>query len=438
LVVFLSGAVSGQTNVDRLHELAEQFGIEWNAKLQRVADYATEYNVPVRQDLPDGRTIQLIDVQDGVPVTPSPWPPQFNAGDNLRFFINNTNPAPTAAGLGSTQINVTTASTANDAVYNIVPFGTMTVLAENSTNYGRSSTGYNLNSLQNETMVFVGGAFKTYRLISFTLPYQKQTPYAPTIAVQESQVRVGSTTATKTTLNITVTPNTGTGTSMREVGGGSPSNYALQIVRQGDTSSITTVDNTAGGTASITGPSLINQNSGTFVIDGSYLSSGDTYTITAWNRNWFTASDAGANKATQSWTLLGGGIFGGPMTEVWTFEAPSGLAHVNTMAVPFDFSKQIEDDTGTVITLSTVEDLIIAINAQTVAGNVGVFGWYDEVTQKHVGLTSIAYSGTTVDTTLSVATGNTTANIVSTALEKNRPYQVTVMQAGDLELTGTK
>lgn len=56
------------TNVEALNHLSEEFAAEWETNLQKVEQYAKEYNVPIRQDLPDGRTIQMIDVQDGIPV----------------------------------------------------------------------------------------------------------------------------------------------------------------------------------------------------------------------------------------------------------------------------------------------------------------------------------------------------------------------------------
>lgn len=66
-VVFLAQSQT-VTNVEALSNLAEQFAADWQASQVRVSQYAKDHNVPVRQQLEDGRTIEMVDVVDGKPV----------------------------------------------------------------------------------------------------------------------------------------------------------------------------------------------------------------------------------------------------------------------------------------------------------------------------------------------------------------------------------
>lgn len=69
-VLTIAGQMFAQTvtNVEALNQLAEEFAAEWDAGIERVKQYAIDHNVPVRKDLDDGRTMEMIDVQDGKPV----------------------------------------------------------------------------------------------------------------------------------------------------------------------------------------------------------------------------------------------------------------------------------------------------------------------------------------------------------------------------------
>lgn len=56
------------TNVEALEQLAAEFAAEWDVNAEKVKLYAEEHNVPIRQELEDGRVIEMIDVRDGLPV----------------------------------------------------------------------------------------------------------------------------------------------------------------------------------------------------------------------------------------------------------------------------------------------------------------------------------------------------------------------------------
>jgi hypothetical protein len=68
VVMSISLAGQSQTNVQALHELAEEFSTTWEAQLERVTEYAKQHNVPVLETLPNGNLIQMIDVRDGIPI----------------------------------------------------------------------------------------------------------------------------------------------------------------------------------------------------------------------------------------------------------------------------------------------------------------------------------------------------------------------------------
>ena len=56
------------TNVEALNQLADEFALEWEFNQQKVQQYAEENNVPIRQELEDGRVIEMVNVIDGRPV----------------------------------------------------------------------------------------------------------------------------------------------------------------------------------------------------------------------------------------------------------------------------------------------------------------------------------------------------------------------------------
>ncbi|MCF6342451.1 MAG: S8 family serine peptidase, partial [Bacteroidales bacterium] len=73
IVLFVALLATGQiyaqteTNVEELNRLSTEFAAQWDANQIKVQQYAAEHNVPVYQELADGRTIQMVDVRDGQP-----------------------------------------------------------------------------------------------------------------------------------------------------------------------------------------------------------------------------------------------------------------------------------------------------------------------------------------------------------------------------------
>lgn len=106
----------------------------------------------------------LIAVRSGVPLTPAP-PPPTSLPTNLRFFLNNSNPSPVDTPLGLSQL--VPQGDALNAIYNVVDFGTITVLADDGTRYGRTSIARNISSGVDETMDFRGG-YKGFELVAFS------------------------------------------------------------------------------------------------------------------------------------------------------------------------------------------------------------------------------------------------------------------------------
>ena len=70
--IFLSflGQASAQTftNVETLHQLSDELSLEWEINEQKVQEYAKANNVPIRQELTDGRVMEMINVVDGQPL----------------------------------------------------------------------------------------------------------------------------------------------------------------------------------------------------------------------------------------------------------------------------------------------------------------------------------------------------------------------------------
>lgn len=159
------------------------------------------------------------------------------------------------------------------------------------------------------------------------------------------------------------------------------------------------------------------------------------------HKNWWGT----ALSPIQSYTVAGGGTVG-PTTISWILRKPT--TGVNTVSFPFvigDATKPVvnagagltsdldENKNGKI----SVGELIKAINDQAIAANpilppvVTVFGWYDEVTQKHIGLTSITGNDAKNIPTSGTFTGGTDFNtIVNTSVSKDRSYQVTTNTDG--------
>lgn len=72
ILTFVSflGQVYAQTftNVAALNKLSDEFALEWETNHQKVQQYADENNVPIRQELENGRVIEMVNVVDGQPV----------------------------------------------------------------------------------------------------------------------------------------------------------------------------------------------------------------------------------------------------------------------------------------------------------------------------------------------------------------------------------
>ncbi len=71
-IIFISFAFISQsqtvTNVAALQNLSQQFAAEWEAGQVKVKLYAKDHNVPVRQELENGRVVEIVDVVNGKPL----------------------------------------------------------------------------------------------------------------------------------------------------------------------------------------------------------------------------------------------------------------------------------------------------------------------------------------------------------------------------------
>ncbi|MBN2057381.1 MAG: hypothetical protein JW782_01110 [Candidatus Saganbacteria bacterium] len=344
-----------------------------------------------------GGTYTLTD-HTGALIIPSP---NTISPTNLLYF--NSAPAPNAGATAFVPSGFSTYTAAGGfdvSRYDFAGTGTVYVLVRSSdgSHYTILSSGYYNagGTWTSSPLALSGSEVKDYFLRGQTTR-QAATPYAPSsITVQESQVRVGDTTDTRTTLTITVVSDTGSSPNIRDIGGGTPSNYALQIVRSGDGAPVTTV--AGGGTVTIAGPTLINQAGGTFTINGDYLEPGETYQIIAWNRNWFSVPGDDnvadlSNKRTVPWTLLGAGMMGGPMEIHCDFNT-SGTLGINQFTVPAATAIVFNGPTVTGRTITTMQDLINALADEGIT--VGTAGWWQETAQIMVGWTDV--SGTPIPT----------------------------------------
>lgn len=57
-----------QTNVQRLHQLSEDFDQQYRQASKRAASWASTHNIPLIRHYDDGTTVQLIDVEEGQPI----------------------------------------------------------------------------------------------------------------------------------------------------------------------------------------------------------------------------------------------------------------------------------------------------------------------------------------------------------------------------------
>lgn len=355
----------------------------------------------------------------GSVIRPNADPPALPS--NFRFFSGTAAPDPTAP-TGFTPSG-SSKPDANTYKYDFEGAGQyVTVLAEDSNHYGWTYQGYTFygGAYHLDNILLSGTDPKTFEL-NFALEYQKAVPYAPSsISIQESQVRVGETTETRTTLTITITHNPGASPNIREVRGGTLGTYALQVVRVGDVSPVATI---APGT-DITGPSLINQNSGTFTIRGSYLQAGQPYTITAWNRNWW--GDGGT--ASRSWTLLGAGIMGGPLTADYSFSTTPALG-INQFSIPVVSSIMFDSTTS----IANLQELITAIDTKAGADTVKTVGWWEKTSQVMVGW--VKKSGRWEPQNGAPATPNLE---VFGSLSRDKVYQMSVARSVAFTLSGNR
>lgn len=188
-------------------------------------------------------------------------------------------------------------------------------------------------------------------------------------------------------------------------------------------------------------PQTVTINGGTtFILPdnlaGDTMNANDSYKLKVKHYNlWGTAGPESDERT----YIVGEGVSGGPITLSYKLTKPVGKNGVNTISIPFDFASGVKDENGDPIT--TVESLIKSINSAYASNAVTVFGWYDETTQTHVGLTGLAYTALNViDTANTKYTGAASlAAITGASLVKGRCYQVTVNVDNVLtyKLTGT-
>jgi hypothetical protein len=325
-----------------------------------------------------GGTYNVTDHSGGI-IIPNP---EGTAATNFLFFTSRPSPVVTTSGLTPVAYSKYAAAGGFDVHrYDFSGTGNVYVLAlsADNTHYAIISTGsYYTGSWLSSSLALSGTEAKDYFIAGQTT-YLKDTPYAPSsIGVTESQVRVGDSEDTQTTLDIVVTPNNGSSPNYCEIGGSSTGNYALQIVKEGDTGTVTTV---MSGTP-LTGPSLINQSSGTFTATGEYFQAGETYTLTAWNRNWFTSDDSATKKLTTSWTLLGASAYAVP--QVFTLEVKSLVddgtgAGINFFSMPFAAPWYVYKSGGTtyVGSIESAYDVVLVLRAIDASAKASHFSTWD-------------------------------------------------------------
>ena len=71
LILFVSSVINlwsqRSTDILKLNEISAELQQEWIENQQKVEEYAAKNNMPVRQELADGRVIQMVNIIDGIP-----------------------------------------------------------------------------------------------------------------------------------------------------------------------------------------------------------------------------------------------------------------------------------------------------------------------------------------------------------------------------------
>src|SRR3989338_2709899 len=310
----------------------------------------------------NGGTYKVLDDSNAT-MTPNP---ETVAPTNFLFF--NSSPAPNAAATTFAPSGYSTYRSAGDFDvfrYDFAGTGNVYVLAlaGDGLHYKIVNTGnyYTGTAWASSNLALSATEAKDY-FISGTTDHLKGAPYAPTLSIQEAQTRIGETNNTETTLTIRVSAVPGASPNIIEVGGAS-STYAVEIVKVGDAAPVAV--RAADG---VIGPSLINKSSGTFTLTGSYFVAGATYSIRAWNRNWFSSTDDAANKIADEWTLLGGS--GIPGTLSTTINFINGLNFFALGMPAGGLGNWYVGTTG----FNTVGELIAVLGGPT---RVSTFGYVD-------------------------------------------------------------
>ncbi len=71
LILFVSSVVNlwsqRSTDISKLNQISEELQQEWAENQQKVEEYASRNNLPIRKELKDGRVIQMVNIIDGIP-----------------------------------------------------------------------------------------------------------------------------------------------------------------------------------------------------------------------------------------------------------------------------------------------------------------------------------------------------------------------------------
>lgn len=156
--------------------------------------------------------------------------------------------------------------------------------------------------------------------------------------------------------------------------------------------------------------------------------------------NYFGWGEWGA--ATKFQIPASGGTASGPGEVSYTFQKNKDKLGIYTFAIPFDTTKTITDKDSNTLAVNDIDQLISTLNV-TAGSNktpVKVFGYYDQVKQQVVGLTSIVYdSKGQIDATKTTTTHNLkVADILKTKTVRDLPYQVAVDETVSLTMKGTR
>lgn len=357
------------------------------------------------------------------------------ASGNLRFYNASSvpsNPQDVGTPLVATSISEIASSGGNPAYVEFYLGNnhdiSVTVRYWNGTsNYGYGTLGYPDDKSGSGVTLALGPASTPSNqwLKNFTAGYAAAAPNAPGIgSVVEASQRDGTSLNQFLTLSVPVTYNPGTSPNIKQVATVSPgsTNYSIDVTYPGTGGTVTKYTNGTLVLSTATDPA---------VVPGTYQFVPKAY-------NWFD-STVGTPLDPPWTTLTSTGPTLVPVT--WYFKRPS--SGINTLSIPFTVSSGIWDGTTEITTGApktlTVQALIEKINEKAAQPTVKVFGWYDADTQKHVGLTAISYTGTAIDAGLTVATGDSVANILAASIVQDKPYQVSVdKDAFTMTLTGYK